>query len=65
MPHPIDAAKELADLAERMVRERYRRENPSASESELDAMIDRWLRTRPGAEHRDAEGRVVTLPRAR
>lgn len=56
-------AIELADLAERMVRARLRREHPELSESELEARVLAWLHDRPGAVEGDAEGRVVQLGR--
>ena len=61
----LEVALELADLAERMVRERLRRERPDASEDEIEHQVSIWLHTRPGAEFGDAVGRVVTLPRSR
>ncbi len=58
----LEDALELADLAERMVRARLRREHPAWSEEELDAQVLAWLHDRPGAEHGDAEGVAVELP---
>lgn len=58
----LEDALELADLAERMVRTRLRREHPGWSEDELDARVLAWLHERPGAEHGDAEGVAVTPP---
>ncbi|MEZ4447318.1 MAG: hypothetical protein R3B72_50030 [Polyangiaceae bacterium] len=52
----LEDALELADLAERMVRARLRREHPEWSERELEAKVIAWLHERPGAEHGDAEG---------
>ncbi len=57
----LEDALELADLAERMVRARLRREHPGWSDDELDARVLEWLHERPGAEHGDAEG-VATKP---
>jgi hypothetical protein len=56
-------AFELFDLAIDMIQARIRRETPEATEEEIDLAIDRWLRTRPGAEHGDGEGRPVRWPR--
>jgi len=59
----LEDALELADLAERMVRARLRRQHPSLSDDELEARVFAWLHDRPGAEYGDAEGRRVELPR--
>jgi len=56
-------ALEMADLGIRMRRQRYQREHPDASEQDVAAFMSAWLRHRPGAEHGDAEGRPVSLPR--
>lgn len=57
-------ALELADLAEQMMRQKLRRQNPGADEAQIERMLDDWLARRPGAEFGDAEGIPVTLPRA-
>jgi hypothetical protein len=59
----LEDALELADLAERMVRARIRREYPELSEIEIEARVLAWLQERPGAVDGDAEGRVVELGR--
>jgi hypothetical protein len=46
-----------------MLRTRLRREQPGADDEEIERQVRRWLRHRPGAEHGDAEGRVVPWPR--
>ncbi len=56
-------ALELFDLAVRMVRQSALRRNPQATEADLEAAVDAWLRHRPGAEHGDAPGRPVAWPR--
>lgn len=61
----LEAALELAELAEQMVRERLRRAHPEANEDELEEKVLAWLHSRPGAEHGDAVGKVVLLPRVR
>ncbi len=61
----LEDALELAELAEQMVRERFRRAHPEDSEEELEKRVLGWLHTRPGAEFGDAVGRVVALPRVR
>ena len=52
----LEDALELADLAERMVRARLRREHPEWSDGELEERVLAWLHERPGAEHGDADG---------
>jgi len=59
----LEDALELADLAERMVRARLRRQQPELSIAELEARVRAWLHERPGAPDGDAEGRRVELPR--
>ncbi|MBC8072667.1 MAG: hypothetical protein IAG13_30385 [Deltaproteobacteria bacterium] len=58
-------ALDLADLAERMMLQKLRRQHPQASESELHGRLQIWMRTRPGAEHGDCVGRLVAWPRRR
>ena len=38
---------------------RFRREHPEASDAEIQAMVQAWLRARPA----DGNGRVVSWPR--
>jgi len=54
----LEDALELADLAERMVRERLRREFPEANDQELEQRVLAWLQHRPGAADGDAQGRT-------
>lgn len=55
-------ALDLFDLAERMLVQRLRRENPEATDEQLDAAVNRWLSKRPGAEDGDGEGRAIAWP---
>jgi hypothetical protein len=57
----LEDALELADLAERMMRMRIRREHPELDADEVEARVLAWLHERPGAEDGDAEGRRVEL----
>jgi hypothetical protein len=60
----LEIALELADLAVEMYEAKLRRDHPSLSDAEVLRRLAEWRRTRPGAEHGDAEGRPVTWPRA-
>ncbi|RKY21772.1 MAG: hypothetical protein DRQ55_03245 [Planctomycetota bacterium] len=51
-------ALDLFESGVALMRQNLRRERPSASESEIEAALVAWLRTRPGAEHGDAVGRL-------
>lgn len=62
MPSGLEAALELAELAEQMKREQLRRAHPDAGDDEIERQVLEWLHTRPGAEQGDAVGRVVRLP---
>lgn len=55
----LRTALDLADSGIQMRRAQLRRQYPDASEAEIDERLGRWLRHRPGAEHGDAEGRVI------
>jgi hypothetical protein len=48
---------DMYEFGERMQRARLRRENPNATEEEVQALIEAWLSDRPGAEFGDAVGR--------
>ena len=56
-------ALELSALTEAMYRQRLRRQHPEMGEDAIEAIVDAWRLRRPGAEHGDAEGRVVPWPR--
>lgn len=49
-------AFELHAFGVRIYRQRLRLEQPEASDDEIDAAVEAWLRHRPGAEHGDAVG---------
>jgi hypothetical protein len=55
---------DLFELSERMLRQKLRRTHPELSEAEIDSKVLAWLRHRPGAEHGDADGRLLELPRS-
>jgi hypothetical protein len=41
-----------------LMRCKLQREHPGADEDEIERELIAWLRTRPGAEHGDAPGRL-------
>lgn len=47
----------MYEFGERMYRARLRRENPNATDAEIDTLVSTWLRDRPGAPLGDAVGR--------
>jgi hypothetical protein len=51
------AALRMYEPGVAMKRAQLRREDPSADEQEITRRVNRWLRTRPGAEYGDAEGK--------
>ena len=50
-------ALDLAESGLDVMRARLEREDPDADSAEIERPLVAWLRTRPGAEHGDAEGR--------
>ena len=52
----IRIALDLYEVGEGMMRARLKREKPRADDAEIQFLIERWLRTRPGAEHGDYPG---------
>jgi hypothetical protein len=59
----IRLAFDLHEAGVEMRRQALRREHPDLSDSQIAALLRDWLRTRPGAEHGDAEGRPGVWPR--
>ncbi len=47
---------ELRELGIEIMRQRFRRENPSASEADVDELLRRWIEDRPGARYGDVAG---------
>lgn len=52
----LRTALDLYEIGEAMLRQRLRRERPTAPGSEIDAEITVWLQRRPGAEFGDYPG---------
>lgn len=48
----------MYEFGERMYRTRLRRENPDATDAEIDALVSVWHLDRPDAPLGDAVGRV-------
>jgi hypothetical protein len=61
----LRAALDLCALGESVRRAQLHREHPDASDEEIEALLRSWLETRPGAEHGDGWGRVISWPPAR
>lgn len=59
----MQIAFELYEVAEQMKRQNILRQNPKATEEEIEEGIRKWLHHRPGAEHGDAEGRPASPER--
>ncbi|MEJ7624229.1 MAG: hypothetical protein WKF34_09575 [Pyrinomonadaceae bacterium] len=56
---------ELQELGERAFIHKVKERNPDITTEELRIEINRWYRTRPGAEHGDGPGRLVDSSRFR
>jgi len=56
-------AFDLHEAGVLVMRSKLRREHPDADDDIIEELLARWLRTRPGAEHGDAEGQPVPWPR--
>jgi hypothetical protein len=50
-------ALDMYEVGERMQRARLRRQDPDATDEQVDALVGAWLRDRPGAEFGDAVGK--------
>jgi hypothetical protein len=59
----LRATFELIDFAERMLRQRIRREFPEITDQALEERVSAWYERRPGAEFGDGEGISVAWPR--
>ncbi|MFT4295870.1 MAG: hypothetical protein QM582_10710 [Micropruina sp.] len=53
----IRAVFTMYEFGERMHRSTLRRENPQATDAQIDALRNAWRLDRPGAPHGDAVGR--------
>jgi Rv0078B-related antitoxin len=50
----------MYEVGEQMQRMRLRRDRPDADVADIEAAVDRWRMTRPGAETGDSAGRTST-----
>lgn len=53
----LTLALELFESGVDVMRQNLRRRYPADTSAQIEARLERWLVTRPGAEHGDAEGR--------
>jgi hypothetical protein len=58
----LRVALDLFELGEAMLRQRWRRVRPMASETEIEAAVAAWRTERAGAEHGDAPGKPRPWP---
>lgn len=58
----MELAFDLYRVAEEMKRQNLRRQNPDATEEEIEEGVRDWLRRRPGAKHGDGVGRPRPKP---
>jgi len=59
----LRVAFDLIDTAERMLRQRLRREVAGITDEEIEARVAAWYAKRPGAELGDADGVCGAWPR--
>ena len=50
-------ALEMFEGGVALMRQNLRRRHPTATEAEIDRLLVDWIRTRPGAEHGDSNGK--------
>ena len=55
------ATLDLFSTGVELMRQKLRRDQPHASQSEIDRQLAEWLRERPGAEYGDSPGRLVDI----
>ena len=62
-PTGLRTALDLLDLGARLRAQRHRREHPSATDLDVQRVVDAWLMDRRRAPLGDGEGRPVPWPR--
>jgi hypothetical protein len=50
-------ALDMYEVGEKLLRQRLKRERPTATPDDIDAEIHAWLLRRPGADYGDSAGR--------
>ena len=55
------ATLDLFQVGIDLMRQNLRRRHPSANDAQIGALLQEWLRHRPGAESGDSSGRPVDL----
>ena len=60
----FQSALALFEFSLSVMRQRLRRKNPTASEDELERLLEAWVHDRPGAPGGDGPGRVRPWPRS-
>ena len=61
----FQATLDLFETGLRLMRQNLRRDDPEATDAEIDRRLGQWLRQRPGAEGGDCLGRSVDLAGSR
>ena len=61
----LATALQLHEFGIEMMRANLRRRHPDLDDEEIETLLTRWLRTRPGAEHGDAPGTETSWPHER
>ncbi len=59
----LRVALELFEFGVDLMRQKFRREAPTATKAEIETRLVAWLQDRPGAEFGDAVGRPGPWPR--
>lgn len=59
----LRATIQLHEDGVRLMRQNLRRQQPDATDDEIEERLGEWLSERPGAEHGDGVGRPGTWPR--
>ena len=60
----VEEACELFEVGLRLVEQRFRRDHPDASESEVGKRLTEWMLARPGAPDGDCVGVVRSIRKA-
>jgi hypothetical protein len=61
--HKLRTVFELFEAGVEMMHQTLRRKHPRLDDDEIQKLVTKWLRHRPGAEYGDAVGRPGKWPR--